>query len=92
MIELEYFTGPDCGVCQVLKPKLVEAVQLQFPTVKISIHDVTVETEYAAQQMVFTLPVVLIKVDGKELYRFARSFSVNEVLSKLDRITSLSSI
>jgi hypothetical protein len=41
--------------------------------------------------MVFTLPVVIIKVDGREMYRFARSFSVYEVLEKLKRLSAVSS-
>jgi hypothetical protein len=36
--------------------------------------------------MVFTLPVVIIKVDGREMARFARSFAVYEVLDKLKRL------
>lgn len=88
MIELLYFSGAHCNVCQALKPKLVEAVSAQYPSVKITIIDTNTSPEIAAQHFVFTLPVVLIMVDAKEQYRFARSFSVVEVLDKLERLNS----
>lgn len=86
MIELLYFTGKTCGVCQVLKPKLLAAVREQFPEVNIRVVDVEEEAELAGQSMVFTLPVVIIKLDDREVARFARSFSVYEVLNRLERL------
>lgn len=89
MIELLYFSGEHCGVCKVLKPKLIEQVSTHYPKVKINIVDVQQEQALAAQHLVFSLPVVLIMVEGKEQYRFARSFSVMEVLDKLERLENL---
>ncbi|MBO6828663.1 thioredoxin family protein [Allomuricauda sp.] len=91
MTELIFFTSNTCGVCKVLKPKLLEAVQANFPKVGIRLVDVEEEEEFAGQSMVFTLPVVIIKVDGREMYRFTRSFSVYEVLEKLKRLSAASS-
>jgi len=89
MTELIYFTGKTCGVCKVLKPKLLEAVHENFPKVNIRVVDVEEEVEFTGQSMVFTLPVVIIKADDKEMYRFARSFAVYEVLEKLKRLDGL---
>ncbi|MDC6384090.1 thioredoxin [Flagellimonas taeanensis] len=86
-IELLHFTSKTCGVCKVLKPKLLEAVQENFPKVDIRVVDVEEEIEFTGQSMVFTLPVIILKADGKEMYRFARSFSVYEVLDKLKRLS-----
>ncbi len=86
-MELIYFTSKTCGVCKVLKPKLLEAVQENFPEVNIRLVDVEEETEFTGQSMVFTLPVVIIKANDKEMHRFARSFSVYEVLNKLNQLT-----
>lgn len=91
MTELIFFTSNTCGVCKVLKPKLLDAVQANFPKVDIRLVDVEEEEEFTGQSMVFTLPVVIIKVDGREMYRFARSFSVYEVLEKLKRLSAVSS-
>lgn len=90
MLELLYFTGKTCGVCQVLKPKLIAAVQEQFPGLEIRIIDIEEEPEFAGQSMVFTLPVVIIKQDGKEAGRFKNSFSVYQVLDRLAHLSSLS--
>lgn len=87
MIELLYFTGKTCGVCQVLKPKLLEAVHENFKEVKIRVVDVEEEPELAGQSMVFTLPVVILKLDDREMSRFARSFSVYQVLEKLKQLS-----
>lgn len=89
MIELLYFTGKDCGVCFVLKPKLKEAIENNFSDqVLFKEIDVAEQREEAAQNMVFTLPVVIIKYEGKEMKRFARAFGVNQVVEYLDRLIS----
>lgn len=87
MIELLYFTGKTCGVCQVLKPKLMEAVRENFPEVNTRVVDIEEEPEIAGQSMVFTLPVVILKLDGREMFRFARSFAVYQVLAKLEQLS-----
>ncbi len=87
MIELQYFSSKQCGVCQVLKPKLLEAVHEVFPEVNFRVVDVEEEPELAGQTMVFTLPVVLLKVDDKEMYRVARSFSVYQVLKNIQQLS-----
>ena len=71
----------------MLKPKLLAAVEEEFPHVAIRVVDVEEEIEFTGQSMVFTLPVVIIKADDKEMYRFARSFSVYEILDKLKRLS-----
>ncbi len=86
MIELLYFTGKNCGVCQVIKPKLLEAVNEVFPEVNVRVVDVEEEPELAGQSMVFTLPVVIIKLDDNEMYRVARSFSVYQVLQEIQQL------
>ena len=89
MIDFLYFSGTHCSVCQALKPKLIEAITKSYPEVKIEVIDVNTFPDIAAQKLVFTIPVALILVEGKEYYRFARSFSVSEVLNKLERLKSL---
>ncbi|NNK83796.1 MAG: thioredoxin family protein [Flavobacteriaceae bacterium] len=89
MIKILYFSGEHCSVCKALKPKLTEAISIKFPTIDIEIIDVNASQEIAAQHLVFTLPVVLIMVEGKEQYRFARSFSISDVMDKLERLFTL---
>ncbi|WP_421813644.1 thioredoxin family protein [Flagellimonas sp.] len=87
MIEFLYFSSKTCGVCKVLKPKLLEAIRENFPKVNIRVVDVEEEVEFTGQSMVFTLPVGILKANGKEMHRFVRSFSVYEVLEKIKRFS-----
>ena len=89
MIQIDFFSGPDCGVCIALKPKIKALVDQKFPHVSFNEIDITQQPEVAAQNMVFTLPVLIIKVDNREYYRFARSFSVFDVETKIQRLTEL---
>ena len=89
MIDILYFSGTHCSVCKALKPKLIDAITKSYPDIKIEVIDVNSNPDIAAQHLVFTVPVVLIVVDSKEQYRFARSFSVAEVMDKLDRLNSI---
>jgi thioredoxin-like negative regulator of GroEL len=84
MIAIEFFSGSKCGVCHALKPKLFEAIFERFPKVDCKEINVESEPEYAAQQMVFTLPVVIIKSEGKEQFRFARSFGLSQIIEKIE--------
>jgi len=86
MVELLFFSGEHCGVCKVIKPRLLNEINTKFPEVTMRIIDTNQQMEFAAQHLVFTLPVVLIMLEGKEQYRFARSFSVFEVSDKLEHL------
>lgn len=87
MIELLFFSGKSCGVCVVLKPKLLEAIDKRFPDVVVKVIDAEDEPVITGQLMVFRLPAVIINTNGKEVARFAGSFGVNEVLDRMDRLT-----
>lgn len=86
MLELIYFSGKSCSVCQALKPKLLTAVRKHFPAVSWQVVEVGEEPARAGQAMVFTVPVVILKREGQEIFRWARSFSVQQVLHKLQQL------
>ena len=88
-IEIVFFSGNSCGVCHVIKPKLKAEIRQHFPEVHFTEIVVDSHPEIAAQHMVFTLPVVIIKLNDAETYRFARSFGIGEVLEKLKRLESV---
>ena len=88
-IELLYFTGKTCSVCTVLKPKVKLLIEQRFPQVKMLEVNVEDEKELAAKHSVFTLPVALIMVDGREKDRFVRSFSVHEIEQKIQRLLDI---
>lgn len=86
---LVYFSGQNCNVCVSLKPKIEMLVEQQFPTVKIF----EVKTEQAPEMIsrfsVFSVPVVMFFVEGRDYIREARNISVVELAQKMDKIIKL---
>ena len=85
-IKLLYFQSPACGVCHALRPKLEEFLKESYPDLSLAVVDIAKNKETAAQHLVFTTPVLIIQVDGREYERFVRAFSIGEVNAKLTRI------
>lgn len=73
---LVYFSHDACGVCQVLKPKIAGLFNEHFSRVTLAYVDVKAYPEVAAQFSVFTVPSLLIFMQGKESIRQARHISV----------------
>lgn len=80
-----YFSGPDCTVCKTLKPKLFEMLNDRFPAVAIGEVDCAVSPQLAAQQVVFSIPTMIIYIEGREAIRKVRSFSPSELALELER-------
>ena len=85
MAVMVYFSAPTCNVCHALKPKLLEALDENFPTFKVSSVDISVEEDIAPHFGVFAIPTVLVFLDGKEFLRKSRHMSVDEVLNEIRR-------
>lgn len=82
---LAYFSTPDCGVCRVLKPRILELLAARFPRIA-SVHvDCAALPEAAAQFSVFNVPTVLAYFDGREWARKTRSFGLEELAEALAR-------
>ncbi|MBV1709714.1 MAG: thioredoxin family protein [Erysipelothrix sp.] len=74
---LMYFTTPDCGVCKVLYPRLLEELKaFDYPLLKI---DSTTFTELSGQYLVFAVPTVLIIHQQKEVLRESRYIDFNKI-------------
>lgn len=80
-----YFSAPTCNVCHALKPKLLEAIDENFDNFEIVSVDVSEEQETSTQFNVFSIPTVLIFLDGKEFFRKSRNMSVDEVIKEIKR-------
>lgn len=80
-----YFSAPTCNVCHALKPKLLDAIENNFGKFQIISIDTSVDQEIAAHFSVFTIPTVLVFLDGKEFLRKSRHMSVNEVVGEIKR-------
>ncbi|MGD9555387.1 MAG: thioredoxin family protein [Mangrovibacterium sp.] len=86
---LVLFSSRNCQVCHALKPRLREMIAQSFPLITM----VPVETEQipvlAAENRVFTVPVVLVFFGGREFIRKTGSFSLAELHSEIDRLYQL---
>lgn len=82
---LAYFSHDKCNVCKTLKPKLSEEFTKHFPLIEQVYVDVEKLPDLAAQQSVFTVPVILIFFEGRETFRKARNVGIDELLNLVDR-------
>lgn len=80
-----YFTTPDCGVCKVLYPRLLEETKdYNYPLLKV---DASVLKELAGQHLVLSVPTVLVFRNQKELLRQSRYIDFNVITRLLDLLS-----
>lgn len=82
---LIYFSGENCSVCKVLKPKIEQEVAKHLPKftqyeVKTDIHK-----ELTSHFTVFSIPTILVYFDKKEFFRKGRNLSVPLFIEELKR-------
>lgn len=82
---LVLYGGENCGVCQSMKPRLVELVSEQYPLMKMVYVDCHVVTELCAQNGVFTLPTLQVFFAGQRFIEEVRNFSVPQVVKDIAR-------
>ena len=85
---LVYISRPSCGVCKALIPK-IEAMLEDFPEIKAGYVDLDKIPEAAGKFSIFTIPGILIYIQGKESIRKARYVSVDELAGEINRYYSL---
>ncbi len=82
---LIYFSHEKCNVCKVLKPKVHNLLQTEFPNIKMYYTDTVLYPEIAAQDSIFTVPTILIFFDKKEFLRKSRNIGIEELRKEIDR-------
>jgi len=80
-----YFSSPNCGVCQVLKPKLISMMVDKYPKIQVFQVDTAIHPDIAAQLGFYTNPSFIIYLNGKEFIRRSRSISLQELDESLER-------
>ncbi len=86
---LFYFSHEQCSVCKVLKPKIEELLRESFPKMLMYYCDTVEQPEVAAQNRVFTVPTILIFIEGKETFRFSRHIGLSELEQAIYRPYSM---
>jgi thioredoxin-like negative regulator of GroEL len=88
---LVYFSGENCSVCKVLKPKIEEEVEKAFPKFELFEIKTDLDRELTANFMIFSIPTTLIFFDSKEFKRYGRNMSVPLFIEELKRPYNLMS-
>ena len=83
---VSYYSTKDCGVCKILKPKIIKLLAEEFPKIKFVYINVNNLRELAAQNSVFSVPTVLLFVEGRETLRYSRNINLDEFSGSVGRI------
>lgn len=86
---LAYFSTEACNVCKVLKPKVGERIQTEFPKVKLIYIKSDKLPEVAAQNQVFAAPTILVFFEGREYIRKSRNIGIGELGREIERPYSM---
>ena len=80
-----YVTQPHCSVCHGLFPQLVPILD-RYRNIATAQIDATAVQEAAGQLSLFTAPVALLFVEGKEYLRKARFIPLHELEGEIAKI------
>lgn len=86
---LAYFSTETCNVCKVLKPKVGELVNNEFPKIKLVYIKSDLLPELAAQNQVFAAPTILVFFEGREYIRKSRNIGIGELKREIERPYSM---
>jgi thioredoxin-like negative regulator of GroEL len=82
---LLYFSGESCNVCHALRPKFKELFDNSFPQIKQIYLDAHQNPKISAHFRVFSVPTILVFLDGREFIREGRAVSLYKLEEKLKR-------
>ncbi len=87
-IRLIYLSRPACGVCTAIKPKVEEILSTynQMEGCYVNMDSIP---ESAGEFSIFTIPGILIYIDGRETIREARYISIEELRPQIDRFYNM---
>jgi len=80
-----YFSSPNCGVCEVLKPKIMSLMKDNYPKIQTYQVDAAIYPEIAAQMGFYTNPSFIVFLNGQEFLRRSRSIGLQELNESLAR-------
>ncbi|MBN2619177.1 MAG: thioredoxin family protein [Spirochaetales bacterium] len=85
---LFYVTRPMCGVGTDVKQKVIE-MAADYPKLETFYINLENDETIAGQYSIFTIPAILVYAGGKEYIREARFLSMDELETKISRISDL---
>ena len=85
LISIVYFSGSTCGACDAIKEKILYIINEDYPKVKFLEVNAVENPEVAATYNIFSLPILLLFVNGKETLRLGRYFDMLDFKKSIDR-------
>jgi len=82
---LLYFSRENCSVCHGLLPQ-VEAIINNYPNIQLGLIDTDDIQAVAGKFSIFTVPVILLFIEGKEMMREARIVHLDIFEEKLAKL------
>lgn len=82
---LLYFSGENCSVCKVLKPKIDKAVNEQLPYFNLIEIKTDEQLLLSREFSIFSIPTTIIYFDKKEFKRYGRNMSVQLFIDEIKR-------
>lgn len=83
-----YISSNNCNVCEALMPKVKEVLE-KYPRIiskKVVIDEIQ---EVSGHLSIFTIPVIIFYIEGKEIFRRARFISIDEIQDLIERYYNL---
>ena len=80
-----YFSGEHCNVCHALRPKIKALFDEKFPKIAQVWLDAHEHPQIAAHYRVFSVPTLIVFLDGREFVREGRAMSLVALEEKLSR-------
>ncbi|MDU7242636.1 thioredoxin family protein [Clostridium sp.] len=87
-ISIIYFSGSTCGACDAIKEK-VQVIIKEYEEIKFLEINAIENKELAAQHDIFSLPILLLFINGKEALRVGRYFDVLDFKNSINRYYNL---
>lgn len=85
---LLYFGNKACSICVDMKPKVEEILE-KYTEIKSVYIDVEQSPKIAVYYSIFTIPAIILFVEGKETIREARYISIKDLDMKISRYYEL---
>lgn len=83
---LLYFYNDNCAPCKILRPKVQDMIEADFPKIQFKLINAEQYAATAVQYDVFSSPTLLIFFEGKEYIRESKNISISELHDKTERI------
>ena len=86
---LLYFWNSSCSICEPLYDKLHLLIKSNFPLLTIEKINIADAPEFRVKYNVFSSPLIIFLLEGKEYFRSGGNVSTQEIKQKIQRLYQL---